>query len=194
MTIRSATRLAAALLALPAAAPAAEAPALQRVVKPLQAERLAIMANAPVVIEAEALLPHMVVSAGPAARQDMTGFGAGWSGDAQLFWRPPAPVDTPIRNWPHLRLYPQVAQAGRYKVALLHTVAPDYGRVRVFVKGQAAKDYDGYATAVAPRRLELGEFNLAAGTFELVFTVFARNAAASNYYVGLDRIELSAVE
>lgn len=140
--------------------------------------------------ECEALLPKAVISTGPAAVQPMHSFGDQWSGAAQLFWRPPAPVDTPIRNWPHLRLHPKVAKAGKYRVALAYTVAPDYGTLRVFVRGKPVKDLNGYAGAVDLRRVELGEFTLPAGTAEFVFTVFGKDAKSSNYFVGLDRIEL----
>ncbi|MDD4881499.1 MAG: hypothetical protein PHR30_03120 [Gallionellaceae bacterium] len=179
----------------------AVSPAVQQAIKPGSAriehldQRVGGLHFTPaIVVEVESLLPHIVTSAGTAEQQAMAGFGAGWGGGAQVFWRPPAPVDTPIRNWPNLRLYPQVAKAGRYRVTLVHTVAPDYGTVRVFLKGQPVKDYDGYAAGVTPRRLELGEFKLNAGSFELLFTVFSKNAGSSNYYVGLDRLELVPVE
>jgi hypothetical protein len=197
-TISPRTCLFAALFALPALALGAEATAVQKAIRPMPAQvqhlGVAVKPNPVIVIEAESLLGNKIVSAGTVETQAMAGFGADWGGNAQVFWRPPAPVDQPIRDWPNLRLYPKAVQAGRYKVALAHTVAPDYGSVRVFVKGQPVKDYDGYAAGVAHRRLELGEFNLAAGAFELVFTVFSKNGAASNYYVGLDRVELTPVQ
>ena len=148
----------------------------------------------PTVIEMESLLPKVMASAGSISAQPMTPFGPGWGGGAQLFWRPPPPQDTPIRNWPNLRTSPKPIQAGRYRVTLVHTIAPDYGIVRVFLKGQPVKDFDGYAATVMPRRLELGEFQLGPAGFELLFTVFARNPASSGYFVGLDRIELQPVD
>ena len=195
-----------ALLALAAPAVAAEASGERTMTAPMAvspaSSRIEYLGKAgklqwrslPAVVEVESLLPHIVASAGPATPQAMGSFGPGWGGGAQVFWRPPAPVDTPIRNWPNLRLYPTVSQAGRYRVSLVHTVAPDYGTVRVFLKGQPVKDFDGYATSVMPRRLELGEFQLGAGSFELLFTVVTKNPSSSNYFVGLDRIELFAIE
>lgn len=152
------------------------------------------LAPSPTVIEAESLLASAVVSAGNASRQEMAGFGSGWSGGEQLFWRPPAPVNTPIRNWPNLRLFHQVSKAGRYRVTLAYTVAPDYGKVRVFVRGQPVKDFDGYAPSVLPRRQVLGEFDLGTNRFEMLFTVFSKNSASSNYFVGLDYIELQPID
>jgi hypothetical protein len=65
-----------------------------------------------------------------------------------VFWRPPPPVDTPIRNWPNLRLTVPVPHKGRYRVTLVHTVVPDYAWVRVFLDGKAVADFDGYAEKV----------------------------------------------
>ena len=147
----------------------------------------------PVVVECESLIVTAIVSAGPVDRQEMEGFGAGWSGSGQLFWRPPAPVDEPIRNYPNLRLHLEVDAAGTYALTLVHTVAPDYGTVRVFVRGQPAGDFSGYAESVQWRRFELGERELPAGNVEVVFTVIGKDGASTGYCVGLDRIELRRV-
>jgi hypothetical protein len=147
----------------------------------------------PAVVEFEALLPHLKASAGEPVRQEMAGFGPGWGGSAQVFWRPPAPVDAPIRNWPWLRTLPVVAAAGRYRMTLVHTVAPDYGTVRIFVKGEPVADFNGYGPGVAQRRLDLGERQLGAGPVEVLFTVFSKDPKSTGYCVGLDRIELQPV-
>lgn len=147
----------------------------------------------PTVVEIEALLPQLKASAGTPVRQEMAGFGPGWGGSAQVFWRPPPPVDTPIRNWPNLRLAIPVPRPGRYRVTLVHTVAPDYARVRIFLKGQAVTDMEGYAREVAARRVELGEYQLDGTSFELLFTVYGRNTRSDGFGVGLDRVELRAV-
>ena len=146
-----------------------------------------------VVVECEALVDTAIVSAGPVDRQEMEPFGDGWGGAAQLFWRPPAPVEEPVRNYPNLRLRLTIGQAGTYRVTLVHTVAPDYGAVRVFVRGRPAGELNGYADKVEWRRFELGDFQLPAGTSELVFTVIGKDEAASDYFVGLDRLELRRV-
>ncbi|MHB8764939.1 MAG: hypothetical protein ACYDA8_11480 [Deferrisomatales bacterium] len=144
----------------------------------------------PFVVELESLLPRLEVSAGHPVRQEMAGFGPGWGADAQVFWRPPPPVDAPRRRWPYLRAHPAVPEAGRYRVTLVHTVAPDFGTVRVLLEGRPVADFDGYGAKVAWRRLDLGELQLGAGPFELLFTVVAKNPASTAYCVGLDRLEL----
>lgn len=141
-------------------------------------------------IELEDQVGTANASAGAIVRQEMQGFGPGWSRNAQLFWTAPAPVDEPIRNWPHLTLTFDVPAKKQYEVVLHYTVAPDYGKFRVFLGGQPVADIDGYAPAVAPRAHSLGERTLAAGKHQLVVTVFAKTAASKGYFVGLDRIEL----
>ena len=143
-------------------------------------------------IEAESLLSSAQTSAGAPApiRQDMAGFGSGWGGNAQLFWRPPAPVDTPIRNWPNIKLYARVEAAGRYSISLVYTQAPDFGNARVFVKGQPRGDTTGHAASVRTARMDLGEVDLDAGNFELLLTVFGKAPESTGFAIGLDRIEL----
>jgi hypothetical protein len=140
-------------------------------------------------IEFENLVDAVKISGGQVARQEMQGFGQGWS-RAQLFWRAPAPVDSPIRNWPHLDAVFEVPADGTYDVVLRHTVAPDFATFRVFLDGRAVSDVDGYAVSVAPRAHVLGSHDLKAGSHQLVVTVFTKAAAATGYAVGLDRLDL----
>ncbi|TAK52767.1 MAG: hypothetical protein EPO25_12655 [Gammaproteobacteria bacterium] len=122
------------------------------------------------------------------AAQDMQGFGPQWSGGAQLFWRPPAPVDQPIRNWPSLTLPLEVPDDGLYSLALDFTTAPDYGNVRVFLRGNAVADFPAYGTGVGRREVVLGRHQLKAGSNQLILAVFGKQEASSNFFVGLDRI------
>jgi len=92
--------------------------------------------QASISIEIEDLVPSAKPSAGRVDRQDMRGFGAGWSGGAQLFWVAAPPVDKPIRNWPHLRVWFGAPNADTYEVILHFTSAPDFGTFRVFLDGQ----------------------------------------------------------
>lgn len=142
------------------------------------------------VIEAEALASRAKASAGTATAQDMRGFGTQWSGGAQLLWRPPAPVDTPIRNWPNLTLPIDVPADGQYNVTLQFTAAPDYGIARVFLRGEAVGDFHGYSPQVALKSMDLGQRKLTAGSNQLVLTVFGKDATSSNYFVGVDRISV----
>ena len=145
-------------------------------------------APAPLVVELESLAA--VPSAGEAVVQPMAGFGPGWGNDAQLFWRPPAPVQEPIRSYPHLSLLFDVPLAGDYDLTLQHTLAPDYGQFTVLVAGRKAADVDGYGPAVQVARRALGRSRLTAGANSIVFTVFGKAAAATGYIVGLDRLEV----
>ncbi len=140
-------------------------------------------------IEFEDLVGVARASAGQVTRQDMQGFGRGWSRNAQLFWSAPPPTDRPIRNWPHLSLWFNSTE-GTHDVVLHYTSAPDFGTFRVFVDGEAATDIDAYSSSVAPQTRSLGRRRLAAGRHELIFTVFTKAPASRGFFVGLDCIEL----
>jgi len=148
------------------------------------------MRQLPFSIECEDWLGSAKTSAGNVVRQDMSGFGAGWSNNAQLFWTPPPPVDKPIRNWPNLRHGFKAPAAGTYEIILHYTAAPDFGIFRVFLDADAVRDIDGYAPKVAPKSQSLGQRQLDAGNHEFLITVFTKAAFAKNFSVGLDRLEL----
>ena len=157
---------------------------------PLRPATPTVVRMLPRIVEIESLLPRMKASAGEPARQEMAGFGPGWGANAQLFWRPPPPVEGPIRNYPHVRFSIDVAEAGTYGVTLVHTQAPDYGNARVFVRGTPRRDLAGYAPTVRTARVALGDIPLDAGVNEVVVTVLGKDAASTGFVVGLDRIEL----
>jgi hypothetical protein len=140
-------------------------------------------------IELENLVNAAKASGGPIVRQEMQGFGQGWSG-AQLFWRAPAPADAPIRNWPHLSVSFAAQAADGYEAILHYTSAPDFGQFRVFLDGQAVADIDGYGPAVAPQARGLGPLKPGPSQHELVVTVFGKAGGSKGFSVGLDRIEL----
>ena len=141
-------------------------------------------------VEFETLAASAAVSAGEAVVQPMAGFGSGWGNDAQLFWRPPAPVEEPMRNYPHLSLLVDVPAAAEYELTLHYTQAPDYGKFTVFVAGAKTADVDGYGDRVQTARRSLGKHRLDAGSTQLTFTIFGKNSASTGYIVGLDRLEL----
>jgi hypothetical protein len=144
------------------------------------------------VTEAESLLGHAKASGGDVTVQPMAGFGPGWGGDAQLLWRPPAPVNEPIKNWPHLTFYIGAPKSGVYRVALVHTSAPDYGDAHLFVRGVSRGEIQGFASTVQSRRIDLGELKLDQGTNQFVVTVFNKSAASKGFLIGLDRVEIVA--
>src|SRR5437867_5177697 len=148
------------------------------------------MRQLPFTIECEDWVGSAKASAGNVVHQDMSGFGAGWSGNAQLFWTPPPPVDKPIRNWPNLRHGFKPPLAGTYELILRYTAAPDFGTFRVFLDGDAVHDIDGYAPKVTPKSQSLGQRQLDGGNHEFLITVFTKSAFAKNFSVGLDRLEL----
>lgn len=139
------------------------------------------------VIEAEALLGTAKATAGGFQRQEMAGFGAGWGGNAQLFWRAPPPSG----DGPRLIVFFDVPAAGSYDMTVFHTVAPDFGRYTFYVNDRVSSDVDGYHTGVALSRSVLGRQALVAGKNQLEVRVTGKNPASSGYIVGLDRIELT---
>ncbi len=146
-----------------------------------------------IAIELEDVVNTVRPSAGTVARQDMQGFGGGWSG-AQLFWAAAPPVDRPIRNWPHLSFSIDIPSEGGYEVVLRHTAAPDFGTFRVFLDGEPVGDVDGYSPVVAPRSQNFGRRQLARGAHQVTVTVFGKARGSTNFFVGLDRFELRALE
>lgn len=143
--------------------------------------------SAPLDVEGEALVAsrRVLVGGGRVAAQPMAGFGAGWSGDAQLFWSGGAVgavldlIDVPA--------------PGTYAVELALTRAPDYGQGRIQVNGQDVPAVaDGYAPRVlAPTPVPLGTFRLAPGQREVSLMIVGKNPQATGYLVGIDRVRLS---
>jgi hypothetical protein len=89
-----------------------------------------------------------------------------------------------------------VRQAGRYRVRLLATAAPDYGKLAVALDGAAIHEtFDLYSGRVSPSgSLELGQHDLAAGRHRLRCTAAGKNPASGGFYFGLDAIDLLGVK
>jgi hypothetical protein len=151
-------------------------------------------------IEAEALLPSARVAGGGAvSRQSMKSFGGGWGGDAQLFWQVtrsmgPFSLPKPFSGSRRLTLRFDVPRPGTYQVLLEHTVAADYANARVSLDGKPRGELRGYAPTIGHRTLSLGISPLGAGSHELAIEVIGRDKASSGSFVGLDRIQLKAVD
>ena len=137
----------------------------------------------PILLEAEAFLPAVQVTGGQAGQQPMSGFGAGWGGDAQLFW-PATQVGA------QLRMQASVPQDGRYRVLLVSTTAPDYGIAEASFDGGPAVSFNGYAPAVGRQRTLLGIFDLRAGPHDLLVTVRGQDNRSRGLFVGLDQLQL----
>jgi hypothetical protein len=88
----------------------------------------------------------------------------------------------------------KVAKPGPYRVRILATAAPDYGRIRAAIDGQQpSPEFDLYSGRVSPAgSLELGMHELAAGEHRLRVTAIGKNGAAKSFSFGLDTLDLFA--
>lgn len=136
-------------------------------------------------IEAERLAHagKITVNGGDANVQDMSGFGPGWSNDAQLFW-------TGGTVGAVLDLAVDVPAAGTYAVELYLTRAPDYADLDVEIDGQpSAVTVPGYASGVlAPEPVQAGRFTLQPGAHKVSFMIRGKSPRSTGYFVGIDRI------
>lgn len=145
-------------------------------------------------------------------RQDMQGFGKGWSGNAQLFWGLP-PCGTqqgpgqytntiaPYHPGPKMTVQFDLPEAGRYEAVLHYTAAPDFGRFNVaigtdvgFVGIGPDVGYDGYATNVTRKTVNLGQLRLNRGLQKLEVMINGRYIKSSGCSVGLDRLDLLKID
>ncbi|RKN78235.1 carbohydrate binding domain-containing protein [Paenibacillus ginsengarvi] len=85
-----------------------------------------------------------------------------------------------------------VPQAGDYDITSRFLKSPLYGKVQAYVDGQPVGGiYDGYAAAVeGPFSFAHGTVPLTAGTHTIRYEVTGKNASSSNYFIGLDSIQL----
>ena len=118
--------------------------------------------------------------------QNMDQFeGALWSHHEQLFGNAEKGGSVVLRF--------EVAEAGTYRVRLLATAAPDYGKIRIALDGKAAgPDVDLYAGRVSPSgALELGVHDLGAGAHFLEVTSVGKSPASGGFSFGLDALDLA---
>ncbi|GIH16763.1 DUF2961 domain-containing protein [Rugosimonospora africana] len=137
-------------------------------------------------VEGESMVPALSSTA-PVVTQG-TCCGVTWSGGAQLWFKGTKAGDTATLRF-------TVPTTGRYDLTSVLTKAPDYGIVTAAVDGTGVGNaFDGYATGVvvAPP-VDEGQLNLAAGAHTLTLTLTGKNAAATNYLVGLDYLDLHLV-
>jgi len=117
--------------------------------------------------------------------QKMNEFGATmWSAGAQLFCR--------AEKGGFVELGFEVQPAGRYRLRVLATAGPDFGKVRTMLDGKSlAREFDLYSGRVSPAgSLELGTHDFSAGRHRLRFTAVAKNAVSKNFFFGLDAVDL----
>ena len=107
-----------------------------------------------------------------------------WSHGEQLFCG--------SRNGGSVTLGFKVDRAGTYRVRVLATAAPDFGKVHSALDGRAVGSaFDLYCGRVSPSgSLELGTHQLSAGEHEIRFAVTDKNAASTGHSFGIDAIDL----
>jgi hypothetical protein len=120
-----------------------------------------------------------------ASVQDMSNWGhLMWSQGKQLFCG--------AKDGGFVELAIEVPRPGRYRLRVLGTAAPDFGKVRILLDGKRQGPvFDLYCGRVSPSgSLELGTHELTAGPHTLGFHAAGKNAASSNYFFGIDVVDL----
>jgi hypothetical protein len=118
-------------------------------------------------------------------RQDMRDWGRGmWSRGEQLFCS--------ARNNGFVELGFKVDRAGKYRVRVLATATPDYGKVHIALdRRRVGGDFDLYSGRVSPSgSLELGKHTLEAGEHRIRFTVAGKHPGSTGYLFAVDAIDL----
>ena len=119
------------------------------------------------------------------ASQNMGKWGPGmWSQGRHLLCR--------TENNGFLEVGFAVRSPGRYRLRLLATAAPDYGTIRVAVdRDKSQSVFDLYSGRICPSgSLELGTHNLLAGSHRIRFTAVSKNSASTDFFFGIDSIDL----
>lgn len=121
--------------------------------------------------------------------QEMGAWGSKmWSRGKQLFCR--------AKEGGSVELGFKIRKAGRYRLRVLATAAPDFGVIQTALDGKTLEvEFDLYSGRVSPSgSLELGTHDLKAGAHRLRFTAGGKNAASADYFFGLDAIDLLPAE
>ncbi len=119
------------------------------------------------------------------SEQNMSDWGGSmWSQGRQLFGA--------AQKDGHVALEFEVRQAGRYRLRVLGTAAPNYGKIHFLLDGKRqGPDFDLYCGRISPAgSLELGTHELTAGRHTLGLRVVGKNAASTGFYFGLDAVDL----
>lgn len=117
--------------------------------------------------------------------QPMTAFGPDcWSGNRQIFF-PAHPKGSVTFSLP-------VTRTGFYRFDVYATLAPDFGRVQMFLDGKPlGTAIDSYAPIVVPSgRITLSSEQLVQGTHQLRVDMVGKNTDSINFGFGLDCIDL----
>lgn len=136
-------------------------------------------------IEGEKLKIEKCTS-GAAERQDMTAFGEGWSGEAQLLWKGGGTGD-------EMTLAFESGVEGKRILSIVMTQAPDYAKVRVSVNGVVVlRELDLYGRTVRRRPEERVSVELKKGSNEMRIQITGSNPEANpvSHLVGLDYLRI----
>ena len=132
-------------------------------------------------------LKVLTKTGGNAKPQGMGGFGAEWSGAAQLWW-------TGAKPGQKLTLALPVTEKGKYTLKATLTMARDYGIIDVALDDKpVATAWDCYngPKVIHSDELDWGTHELSAGEHQLTITITGKHAdAAPGYMVGLDYVRL----
>lgn len=138
--------------------------------------------STPLKVEGES----MTVSANTGVATQIQNIPAfGWSDNQQLWWPTTAVGHT-------LTLSFNVATAGNYALTANLTKAVDYGNLKFLVNGVAVggADFDGFNNGVVTSLFSLGSHSLNVGTNTLALEVIGKNSSATNYFAGIDYLNL----
>jgi D-arabinan exo alpha-(1,3)/(1,5)-arabinofuranosidase (non-reducing end) len=122
--------------------------------------------------------------------QDLSGFGAGWSGESHLWWTDAKPGDK-------LELILPVKTSSTYRLNIQLTKAIDYGIVQFHLDGKKIrKPVDLYNNGVIPTgKLDMGVYDLTKGNHKLTVEITGCNPKAVKAYMfGLDYILLDDIK
>ncbi len=135
-------------------------------------------------IEAEAL-PAGAISA-HATIEDMTAYGADWSGGKQIKIAGKGPG---ARFTVRLR-----GPENRYTVNVYFTKGPSYADARISAEGKTLGDIQGYSPSVVPGgKISLKNVTSVDGTITLRLRVTGKQPASTGYDVGLDAFTVDPV-
>lgn len=124
-----------------------------------------------------------------AGRQPMARYGPKrWSNEHQLF--------VAAMKGGHVTLSFDVPITSTYRLDIFFTKAHDFGIAEIALDGKpVGQRFDGFNKVVVPSgRVNFGSVDLAEGAHELRFTVVDKNSESSNYFLGIDCLELKPVD
>jgi hypothetical protein len=132
-------------------------------------------------MEAEDLIEGVQgVQGADASVQPMGSYDGKWSNDNQLWLTPAAPMTIPMGIPPA-----GPTDAGKLKLEIWYTAAPDYGTCELWVNGQKAAAWDGFAPSVQRKKTK-GSLEIKEGENKVELRVTGKNEKSTGYLAGID--------